>query len=173
MDTNGPLYQRTPVNLGNIVPTEFIINNQTYTSGGSGFSTNFALDIVSHNLSVVRLVAAPMENVNDEPLFVYHVVGMMTVDWPSGTLNSDGAFTLSAYMEFEPFSVNNGFCTSTITNYARELGSKEYITGLSGQLCYTVADGSINRLAGALNLCGFTDDSALEISSMSTSFRLI
>ena len=161
------------MNLGNIIPTKFIIDNQTYTSGSAQFSTNFELAIVSHNLSVVRVVAAPMENDSDEPLFLYRIVGMMTVNFPEGHVNTgDGTFTLGTYMEFEPFTVVNGFCSSAISNYSRNIESKTQIHGFSGVITDVIDNGQIDRLAGSLNLCGCVDDTTPNFSDMSTSFRL-
>ena len=172
VDTNGPLYSRTGVNLGNIVPTKFIIDNQTYTSGQAEYSKNFDIDIVSHDLSVVRLVAAPMENDSDEPLFMYRVVGRIVTTLPNDSITIGYTYSLGVSLQFEPFSAVNGFVMSCITNRSVNTSAKTTITGFSGQITGVITDSHIDALAGALVLCGCRDDEAPSLPTMSSTFTL-
>lgn len=174
VDGNGPLYQRTPVNMGNITPNGLVIDIQKYTSDALSHH-NVSLDIVSHDLSVVRFVAAPVESNSDEPLFIYRVVGDMTVDMPTEAISPLGEqmTTFGVYVSFQPFTVQNGYCQSVITNAELKRTSPTVVTyGFSGNAIAHVVNGTIQNMIGSLTLCGAPDDDQVSFADMSETFTL-
>lgn len=81
VNTNGPIYSRTPVNLGNIVPQPtHTMNAIQYRFSSSGIpapSIDFVFSVVAHDLHVVRMCAAPMSDDTGDPILSVSLSGYL------------------------------------------------------------------------------------------------
>ena len=83
VNTNGPIYARTPVNLGNIVPQdstgldqgELIWGLTSYYEGSFSYAPLGFQRVVSHDLHVTLTPVAPATNGAEQPLLLVGLSG--------------------------------------------------------------------------------------------------
>lgn len=83
VNPNGPIYSRTPVNLGNIVPQdstglgqgELIWGVTSYDKGSFSYATLGFQRVVSHDLHVTLTPVAPTTNDAEQPLLLVGLSG--------------------------------------------------------------------------------------------------
>lgn len=111
VDTNGPIYSRTGVNLGNIVPTGVYLT--AYKPDGT-FLTRPSIDIVQHDVHVTRTVLSPMLNDSEEPILAIGLNGYIEISAQSSLPTTDDRCThIALQVAFNDFNPG-GTCQSAI-----------------------------------------------------------
>lgn len=77
VDTNGPIYARSPVCVGKVTPYNFL-----YMDGGD--STEHYVDIKSHDLYVLRETNPFLSSSSQKPKFNYKLNGVVNLDGSIG-----------------------------------------------------------------------------------------
>ena len=103
VDTNGPLYSRTGVNLGNVVPTE-IVFRALDMSGDNAVS--YPISITSDDLSVVLVPYAKLPGSSGKTLLVAKLYGYIEI-YVSPGLGTVSTPYLSGNITFEPFDTGD------------------------------------------------------------------
>lgn len=98
VDPNGPIYSRTPVNLGNIVPQdstglgqgELIWGLTSYYEGSFSYATLGFQRVVSHDLHVTLTPVAPTTNDAEQPLLLVGLSGYVELSANQGYSSHPG-----------------------------------------------------------------------------------
>lgn len=120
VDTNGPLYQRTCVNLGNIVPTD-IVYRALDMSGTN--AVNYPTSISSYDLSVVLVPYTKLPDTSGKTLLVAKLYGYIEI-YVSPVTGTVSTPYLSGNIAFEPFDTGD-------THVMPAVGSIVVVNGVS------------------------------------------
>ena len=109
VDTNGPLYSRTGVNLGNITPRDMELFSRLLSDGDTYDS--WIVQATSHDLSLIEKRFAPLENSVVSPLITAGLSGYVEFAVPEASTlapepASDLYYTIDVTMRVESFGFN-------------------------------------------------------------------
>ena len=131
VDTNGPLYSRTAVNLGNVTPTSVQGFDRFFSTDGNLKSASSSeLNVISHDLSVMSLPYSIMPNDSDSPITVVKLVGYITTTGGNYMETINSMHMLSFIFKFDNFPIETSFISSNVAGYTSK-STVPQVTGVA------------------------------------------
>ena len=114
VDTNGPLYSRTGVNLGNVTPSSIrAINTKTLEQPMA--------NILSHDVHAVRRVYSPMPNDTENAVSTISLLGSIEIaSWASNSIGSPKTESICLLLSFSDMSYESDSIAPTAVQLLNE-----------------------------------------------------
>ena len=123
VDTYGPIYSRTGMNLSNIIPTKVITSGDPNSTGGSLLVNG---RILTHDLHIITDTYSPIPNDTEEPIKIAKLCGYVDITQSVSSLTTI-KYPVIQFM-FEHFTLDGYTVGGGVASANLPAGEKSYGT---------------------------------------------
>lgn len=152
VDTNGPIYARTGVNLSNIIPTSVEV---IACSSDREHNESRAYSVLTHDVHVTRTAISPMEGDGEDPILAVGLSGYIALQPNLAVVGESPCDSIVVTVSFEDFNPGGTCQAPIVCALAKAAGTQANAAGTqanafvsAGSACLYGEGGLSNRYDG-------------------------